>query len=68
MSAPASGPHCRISRHARWLISVDDSGHGVYVLGNNSRTLNTTTRYLVKGRMPEAHFAKSRRVCSTPSS
>ncbi|MFC8208563.1 MULTISPECIES: alpha/beta hydrolase [Streptomyces] len=34
------------------LISVDDSGHGVYVLGRNSCALNTTTRYLVEGKMP----------------
>ena len=34
------------------LISVDDSGHGVYVLGRNSCALNTTTRYLVEGQMP----------------
>ncbi|MFD8551522.1 alpha/beta hydrolase [Streptomyces fradiae] len=34
------------------LISVDDSGHGVYVLGKNSCALNTTTRYLVEGEMP----------------
>ncbi|MFS0695595.1 alpha/beta hydrolase [Streptomyces nitrosporeus] len=34
------------------LISVDDSGHGVYVLGRNSCALNTTTRYLVEGEMP----------------
>ncbi|WP_130797380.1 alpha/beta hydrolase [Streptomyces otsuchiensis] len=34
------------------LLSVDDSGHGVYVLGGNSCALNTTTRYLVDGEMP----------------
>ncbi|MER7696714.1 alpha/beta hydrolase [Streptomyces sp. NPDC096095] len=34
------------------LVSVDDSGHGVYVLGGNSCALNTTTRYLVDGVMP----------------
>ncbi|MFD3650004.1 alpha/beta hydrolase [Streptomyces cyaneofuscatus] len=34
------------------LISVDDSGHGVYALGTNSCALNTTTRYLVAGKMP----------------
>jgi pimeloyl-ACP methyl ester carboxylesterase len=34
------------------LVSVDDSGHGVYVLGTNSCALNTTTRYLVEGEMP----------------
>ncbi|MFD5776125.1 alpha/beta hydrolase [Streptomyces fungicidicus] len=34
------------------LVSVDDSGHGVYVLGDNSCALNTTTRYLVEGEMP----------------
>ncbi|MEU0127610.1 alpha/beta hydrolase [Streptomyces sp. NPDC006289] len=35
------------------LVSVDDSGHGVYVLGRNSCALNTTTRYLVEGEMPK---------------
>ncbi|MGA4847195.1 alpha/beta hydrolase [Streptomyces sp. G5(2025)] len=34
------------------LVSVDDSGHGVYVLGNNSCALNTVTRYLVEGEVP----------------
>ncbi|MFF8092543.1 alpha/beta hydrolase [Streptomyces sp. NPDC016675] len=29
-----------------------DSGHGVYVLGDNSCALNATTRYLVEGDMP----------------
>ncbi|QLH24928.1 alpha/beta hydrolase [Streptomyces sp. Rer75] len=35
------------------LLSVDDTGHGAYVLGDNPCTLNTTTRYLVEGTMPE---------------
>ncbi|MGW2261327.1 alpha/beta hydrolase [Streptomyces sp. NPDC001780] len=34
------------------LLSVDDSGHGAYVLGDNPCALNTATRYLVEGRMP----------------
>ncbi|WP_435282046.1 alpha/beta hydrolase [Streptomyces koelreuteriae] len=34
------------------LLSVDDSGHGAYVLGDNPCALNTTTRYLVEGAMP----------------
>lgn len=34
------------------LLSVDDTGHGAYVLGDNSCALNTTTRYLVEGKMP----------------
>lgn len=34
------------------LLSVDDSGHGAYVLGDNACALNTTTRYLVDGVMP----------------
>lgn len=34
------------------LVSVDDSGHGVYVYGDNPCALNTTTRYLVDGKMP----------------
>ncbi|WP_209312243.1 alpha/beta hydrolase [Streptomyces lonarensis] len=35
------------------MVSVDDAGHGVYVLSGNSCALNTTTRYLVDGEMPE---------------
>ncbi|MFH9471452.1 alpha/beta hydrolase [Streptomyces clavifer] len=34
------------------LVTVDDSGHGVYVLGKNPCALNTATRYLVEGEMP----------------
>ncbi|ODA71299.1 alpha/beta hydrolase [Streptomyces sp. AVP053U2] len=34
------------------LVSVDDSGHGVYVLGRNSCALNAATRHLVEGGMP----------------
>ncbi|OEU90443.1 hydrolase [Streptomyces abyssalis] len=34
------------------LLSVDDTGHGAYVLGDNPCALNTTTRYLVEGKMP----------------
>lgn len=34
------------------LLSVDDSGHGAYVLGDNPCALNTVTRYLVQGDMP----------------
>ncbi|GHG90859.1 alpha/beta hydrolase [Streptomyces lanatus] len=34
------------------LLGVDDSGHGAYVLGDDSCALNTTTRYLVEGAMP----------------
>lgn len=34
------------------LLSVEDSGHGSYVLGDNPCALNTTTRYLVTGEMP----------------
>ncbi|WP_328430248.1 alpha/beta hydrolase [Streptomyces sp. NBC_00443] len=34
------------------LLSVDDTGHGAYVLGDNACALNTTTRYLVEGKMP----------------
>ncbi|NJQ01858.1 alpha/beta hydrolase [Streptomyces zingiberis] len=34
------------------LVSVDDTGHGVYVLGGNPCALDTTTRYLVDGEMP----------------
>ncbi|RII22184.1 Tripeptidyl aminopeptidase precursor [Streptomyces sp. YIM 130001] len=34
------------------LLSVDDSGHGAYVMGDNACALNTTTRFLVEGEMP----------------
>ncbi|MER6619762.1 alpha/beta hydrolase [Streptomyces sp. NPDC000931] len=34
------------------LVTVDDSGHGVYVLGDNSCALNTATRHLVEGEVP----------------
>lgn len=34
------------------LVTVDDSGHGAYVLGDNPCALNTTTRFLVEGEMP----------------
>ncbi|MYT79304.1 Predicted hydrolases or acyltransferases (alpha/beta hydrolase superfamily) [Streptomyces sp. MnatMP-M77] len=54
----ASTPHLggkmlreKFGNRAR-LISVDDSGHGVYVLGKNSCALNTATRFLVAGEMP----------------
>ncbi|MGW6318550.1 alpha/beta hydrolase [Streptomyces sp. NPDC055099] len=33
---------------------MDDSGHGVYVDGDTLCALNTTTRYLVDGKMPKA--------------
>jgi pimeloyl-ACP methyl ester carboxylesterase len=34
------------------LVSVDDSGHGAYVLGDNTCASEVTTRYLVDGEMP----------------
>ncbi|MCZ7438788.1 alpha/beta hydrolase [Micromonospora sp. WMMC241] len=34
------------------LVTVDGSGHGVYVLGGNACALNVTTSYLVDGAMP----------------
>lgn len=34
------------------LVTVDGSGHGVYVLGGNPCALNVTTSYLVDGTMP----------------
>ncbi|MEV0619752.1 alpha/beta hydrolase [Nonomuraea sp. NPDC050404] len=34
------------------LVSVDASGHGVYLLGENACASNTTTSYLVDGKMP----------------
>ncbi|MGW1738281.1 alpha/beta hydrolase [Nocardia sp. NPDC001965] len=35
------------------LVSVDGSGHGVYVLGGNACARDITTDYLVDGAMPE---------------
>ncbi|TDV56393.1 alpha/beta hydrolase family protein [Actinophytocola oryzae] len=35
------------------LVSVDGSGHGVYVVGDNACALNTTTSFLVDGKLPE---------------
>ncbi len=35
------------------LVSVDGSGHGVYVTGDNACALNTTTSFLVAGKLPE---------------
>ncbi|KXK63996.1 hydrolase [Micromonospora rosaria] len=34
------------------LVTADESGHGVYVLGNNACAVNVTTAYLVEGAMP----------------
>ncbi|WP_423462078.1 alpha/beta hydrolase [Promicromonospora sp. MS192] len=34
------------------LVTVDGSGHGVYVLGGNACALNIGTSYLVDGEMP----------------
>jgi pimeloyl-ACP methyl ester carboxylesterase len=34
------------------LVTVNGSGHGVYVLGGNACALNVTTEYLVDGTMP----------------
>lgn len=34
------------------LVSVDGSGHGAYVLGDNACAWNTATSYLVDGKMP----------------
>ncbi|MFI2620175.1 alpha/beta hydrolase [Streptomyces sp. NPDC018584] len=54
-SEPGTPAHpARLGDQAR-PVSVDDSGHsghGVYVLGDNSCALNTATRYLVEGGMP----------------
>ena len=35
------------------LVSVDGSGHGVYVTGDNACALNTTTTFLVDGTLPK---------------
>ncbi|OQO93108.1 hydrolase [Saccharomonospora piscinae] len=35
------------------LVSVDGSGHGVYVLDDNPCALNVTTNFLVDGTMPK---------------
>lgn len=34
------------------LVSVEDSGHGAYVLGGNAYASDVTTRYLVDGELP----------------
>jgi len=34
------------------LVSVEDSGHGVYVIGDNACALNTTTTFLADGKLP----------------
>lgn len=34
------------------LVTVDDSGHGVYVLGGNACALNVGTAFLVDGELP----------------
>jgi pimeloyl-ACP methyl ester carboxylesterase len=39
------------------LVTVDDSGHGVYVLGGNACALNLTTAYLVDGKLPARDVA-----------
>ena len=39
------------------LVTVDDSGHGVYVLGGNACALNLTTAYLVDGKLPARDIA-----------
>ncbi len=36
------------------LVSVDAGGHGVYVYDDNPCALNTTTSYLVDGKLPES--------------
>ncbi|MBE1577103.1 alpha/beta hydrolase [Amycolatopsis roodepoortensis] len=35
------------------LVTVDASGHGVYVLGGNACALNTTTNFLLSGKLPK---------------
>lgn len=35
------------------LVSVNGSGHGVYVVGGNACALNTTTSFLVDGNLPK---------------
>lgn len=41
----------RFGQRAR-LVTAENSGHGVYVVGGNACVLNLTTAYLVDGRMP----------------
>ncbi|GAA4889855.1 alpha/beta hydrolase [Saccharopolyspora cebuensis] len=45
------------------LVSVDASGHGAYVLGDNPCALNVTTKYLVDGTLPEHDM-----TCEAPTS
>ncbi len=39
-------------------VSVDGSGHGVYVYGDNASVLNVTTIYLVGSTMPKDTFCR----------
>ncbi|WP_422772314.1 alpha/beta hydrolase [Plantactinospora sp. WMMC1484] len=43
--------HEKFEKRSR-LVTVNGSGHGVYVLGGNACALNIATSYLVDGRMP----------------
>ncbi|GLY18028.1 alpha/beta hydrolase [Kineosporia sp. NBRC 101677] len=42
----------RFEKRSR-LVTVEGSGHGVYVLGGNACALNVTTSYLLTGKLPE---------------
>jgi hypothetical protein len=44
------------------LVSVDDGGHGVYVYDDNPCALNTTTRFLLDGNLPETDT-----TCAAPA-
>ncbi|MCD5310521.1 alpha/beta hydrolase [Kineosporia babensis] len=39
------------------LVTVDGSGHGVYVLGRNACASNVTTSYLISGKLPAKDVA-----------
>ncbi|WP_242504366.1 alpha/beta hydrolase [Promicromonospora panici] len=44
------------------LVSVDDGGHGVYVYADNPCALNTTTRFLLDGNLPQTDT-----LCAAPA-
>ncbi|EWC61152.1 hypothetical protein UO65_3572 [Actinokineospora spheciospongiae] len=41
------------------MVSVEGSGHGVYVVGGNACALNVTTTYLVDGSLPRDQRCKA---------
>ena len=44
--------HDQFEKRSR-LVTVEGSGYGVYVLGDNACALNVTTSYLLTGKLPD---------------